>query len=95
MRSALALAVFLVACKSEVAVTATTATDVCASDSDCVLTSMGDDCCDHCGQRATTKTALGELRASCKGKHPICPSIDCPFQPATAKCVSNRCVAVH
>ena len=32
---------------------------------------------------------------SFRDKHPQCPSIDCPFQPATAKCVSNRCVAVH
>lgn len=91
---ALFAALFLVACRSDVAVT-TTSSDVCASDSDCTLTSLGDDCCDHCGQRALTKKALDDLRAHCKDKHPICPPIDCPFQPATPKCVSNRCIAAH
>jgi len=95
MRAFAALAFFLVACRSDVAVTTTTSADACGSDSDCALTSLGDDCCDHCGQRALTKKALDDLRAHCKDKHPICPPIDCPFQPATAKCVSNRCVAAH
>jgi hypothetical protein len=88
------LLLLLLACKSDPETTLTSA-DVCARDSDCAVTSFGDDCCDHCGQRAMTKKSLEELHARCKGKHVICPPIDCPFQPATAKCVSNQCVAVH
>jgi hypothetical protein len=89
-----AFALFLLACKSDPATT-TSAADVCARDADCVLTSLGDDCCDHCGQRAMSKKALDDLHARCKDKHPQCPQIDCPFQPATAKCVSNQCVGIH
>jgi hypothetical protein len=95
MRRFAFVAFFFVACKSDVAVTTTTSADACTSDSECTLTSLGDDCCDHCGQRALTKKALDDLHARCKDKHPTCPSIDCPFQPATAKCMSNRCVAAH
>jgi hypothetical protein len=94
MRIAAVTTLLLVACKGAPDTT-TTSADVCSNDADCALTSLGDDCCDHCGERAMTKKALDDLRARCKDKHPTCPSIDCPFQPATAKCVSNRCVASH
>ena len=94
MKLAALSALVLIACKSAPDTTLTSA-DVCARDSDCVVTSFGDDCCDHCGQRAMTKKSLDDLHALCKQKHPLCPPIDCPFQPATAKCVSNQCVAVH
>lgn len=93
--SALGVVVACNTAKVPVESDAVTSADVCASDAECTLTSFGEDCCDHCGQRATTKKALDDLRARCKDKHPQCAPFDCPFQPATAKCVSNRCVAVH
>ena len=43
----LALLAFFVACKSEPATTTLTSADVCTRDSECTLTSLGDDCCDH------------------------------------------------
>jgi hypothetical protein len=95
-RRAACIVCLLVACKSDPdATTTSSSADVCTRDSDCTLTSLGDDCCDHCGQRAMTKKAEADLLARCKDKHPRCPSIDCPFQPATAKCVANQCTAVH
>lgn len=89
------LALLVCGCNSAPATTTTSGADVCARDSDCVMTSFGDDCCDHCGQRAMTKKALDDLHARCKNAHPHCPEINCPFQPAIAKCVANQCVAVH
>ena len=68
----------------------------CGSDSDCAVTTLGDDCCDHCEQVAATRKSIDALRAACKSSGPRrCPSLRCPQQPAVAKCVAGKCTATQ
>jgi hypothetical protein len=64
----------------------------CAVDTDCTMTTFGDDCCDHCGNLAVNAASLARVREHCSKKDLRCPAIDCPFQPATAHCENSKCV---
>jgi hypothetical protein len=64
----------------------------CTVDADCTMTTLGDDCCDHCGNLAVNAASLARLRDHCSKKDLRCPAIDCPFQPATAHCETSTCV---
>lgn len=66
----------------------------CATDLDCRLTSLGEDCCDHCGEVALSLTELRAREARCSTLHKKCPSLDCPFEPGVARCELGRCVRV-
>lgn len=63
----------------------------CASDSDCALTSRGDDCCDGCQKRAITRTASAALDDRCRDAVHRCPVLDCPSTSVEAFCASGRC----
>ena len=70
----------------------------CRTDSDCELTTLGEDCCNHCQQIAATRISIAAIRAACNGKTggpPRCPSLDCPNDPKVAQCVSGACTAVR
>jgi hypothetical protein len=91
-------AILLCACHSAPITGITTPPDVCTHDSDCAQTSLGDDCCDHCEERSMTTKAESDLRTRCRDNHRAlwpCPQLTCPYEPSTAKCVSNHCVVVH
>lgn len=66
----------------------------CAVDLDCRLTSLGEDCCDHCGQVALTVTELADRERTCAAIAKKCPALDCPFEPSLARCEGGRCVRV-
>lgn len=63
----------------------------CMTDSDCTLTSRGDDCCDGCQKRAITRTASSALDDKCKDTNHRCPVLDCPSTSVEAFCASGRC----
>lgn len=66
----------------------------CATDLDCRLTSLGEDCCDHCGQVALTVAELDARTARCASMDKKCPALDCPFEPGLARCEAGRCVRI-
>ncbi len=67
----------------------------CATDLDCRLTSLGEDCCDHCGQVALTLAELSARETRCATKNVKCPALDCPFEPGLARCELGKCVRIR
>jgi hypothetical protein len=69
-----------------------TLSTACVVDPDCTMTTLGDDCCHHCGNVAVNAMSLARLTEHCAKQKPSCPAIDCPFQPATAHCEKTACM---
>lgn len=66
----------------------------CSVDADCMVTSLRDDCCDHCGEQAVSTASYSLFRNYCQKLTKNCPAIDCPYQPAKAVCTDHHCTKV-
>jgi len=69
----------------------------CKADADCGWIMLGNDCCSSCGSTVGNRGWVDEVNAFCKEKKggpPDCPSLDCPFEPFDARCISGTCTRV-
>lgn len=65
----------------------------CTFDQDCLLTTVGPDCCDHCEAAIGNATTVQALSAHCAQKPAAaCPKLDCPNTAASASCDDGRCI---
>ena len=69
--------------------------DTCVADSDCVITTLGADCCYGCEAAAGNATSVEARAAWCATNRPnaaaACPRLKCADPSIRAFCIDNRC----